>query len=75
MEEEGRLEMKDRDFFDARYFEVSTRLESLRAEAADERRAAAARRRPAVTTVATPAPQRSDADACGGEQRPSRQPA
>jgi hypothetical protein len=51
--------MRERDHFDDRYFEITTRLDSLRSEAADARRAAAARRRPAavVTTVATREPE------------------
>jgi hypothetical protein len=51
--------VKERDYFDDRYFEITTRLDSLRSEAADARRAAAARRRPAtdVTTVAAREPE------------------
>jgi hypothetical protein len=58
--------VKERDYFDDRYFEITTRLDSLRSEAADARRAAAARRRPATnaTTFAARAPE------CAPEQKP-----
>lgn len=36
--------MNEHDHFDDRYFEIATRLDTLRSEAADQRRAAAARR-------------------------------
>jgi len=68
--------MKDRDFFDDRYFEISTRLDSLRAEVAEDRRAIGARREArTVESPATGASRASETDGCEGERRPSRQPA
>jgi hypothetical protein len=58
--------MKERDHFDDRYFEVTTRLNSLRSEAADARLAAAARRS-AAADVTTAAPREPE---CGLEQKP-----
>lgn len=65
----------DRDFFDDRYFEISMRLETLRAEAAEARRATTARR-PTVP-VEPPGSRDANPDVCAGtgDQSPSRQPA
>jgi hypothetical protein len=59
--------MKERDYFDDRYFEITTRLDTLRSEAADQRRATAARRRAVPTDATTLAPRES---ACGPEHKP-----
>ena len=58
--------MKERDYFDDRYFEITTRLDALRSEAADARRAAAARRRPAPSRSTTSAPRDPE---CGAERQ------
>jgi hypothetical protein len=66
--------MDNRDFFDDRYFEISTRLKTLREEVAEERRATP--RRP-MRPAETPGSRDADADVCArtGDQSPSRQPA